>query len=103
MLLGLLDSVVGGCGGGGTPGPIPNPEAKLSSADGTAPARVWESRTPPDIPAGKATPPGVAFPAFHSPSEHMWAEPAFLVRHAEAVAGLTASLRPGSSCLHSGL
>src|SRR3954468_24078618 len=39
----------GGYGGGGTPGPIPNPEAKPSSADGTAPGRVWESRTPPDI------------------------------------------------------
>src|SRR5690625_1809515 len=33
---------------GGTPGPIPNPEAKTHSADGTAPGRVWESRTPPD-------------------------------------------------------
>src|SRR2546423_638403 len=30
-----------------TPGPIPNPEAKPSSADGTAPDRMWESRTPP--------------------------------------------------------
>ena len=30
-----------------TPGPIPNPEAKTPSADGTAPARVRESRTPP--------------------------------------------------------
>src|SRR5689334_16548395 len=39
----------GGYGGGETPGPIPNPEAKPSSADGTAPGRVWESRTPPDI------------------------------------------------------
>jgi hypothetical protein len=29
-----------------TPGPIPNPEAKLFSADGTALGRVWESRTP---------------------------------------------------------
>ena len=44
----VLDSVVGGDGGGGTPGPIPNPEAKPSSADGTAPETVWESRTPPD-------------------------------------------------------
>ena len=43
----LIDSVVGGYGGGGTPGPIPNPEAKPSSADGTALARVWESRSPP--------------------------------------------------------
>src|SRR6476660_8954774 len=42
-----LDSVVGGLSGGGTPGPIPNPEAKPSSADGTALDRVWESRTPP--------------------------------------------------------
>ena len=31
-----------------TPGHIPNPEAKPFSADGTALARVWESRTPPD-------------------------------------------------------
>ena len=42
-----LNIVVGGCGGGVTPGPIPNPEAKPSSADGTALARVWESRSPP--------------------------------------------------------
>ena len=42
-----MDSVVGGFGGGGTPGPIPNPEAKPSSADGTALVRVWESRSPP--------------------------------------------------------
>src|SRR3954454_11956985 len=38
----------GGHSGGETPGLIPNPEAKPSSADGTAPERVWESRTPPD-------------------------------------------------------
>ncbi len=31
----------------GTPGPMPNPEAKPSSADGTALVRVWESRSPP--------------------------------------------------------
>ena len=33
-----------------TPGPIPNPEAKPCSADGTAPEGVWESRTPPNTP-----------------------------------------------------
>src|SRR6478672_10400541 len=38
----------GGHSEGETPGPIPNPEAKPFSADGTAPATVWESRTPPD-------------------------------------------------------
>ena len=32
-----------------TPGPIPNPEVKPASADGTATERLWESRTPPDI------------------------------------------------------
>ena len=32
-----------------TPGPIPNPEAKPASADGTALVTVWESRTSPDI------------------------------------------------------
>src|SRR4051812_27709244 len=39
---------VGGHSGGETPGHIPNPEAKPSSADGTAPDTVWESRTPPN-------------------------------------------------------
>ena len=38
---------VGGFSGGVTPGPFPNPEAKPACADGTAPGRVWESRTPP--------------------------------------------------------
>ena len=38
---------VGGVSGGVTPGPIPNPEAKSTSADGTALGRVWESRSPP--------------------------------------------------------
>src|SRR5580704_13030722 len=40
------------CGGnseGETPGPIPNPEVKPFSADGTARGTAWESRTPPDI------------------------------------------------------
>ena len=31
-----------------TPGPIPNPEVKPASADGTATERLWESRTPPN-------------------------------------------------------
>jgi hypothetical protein len=31
-----------------TPGPIPNPEVKPASANGTAPDRMWESRTPPN-------------------------------------------------------
>jgi uncharacterized protein YndB with AHSA1/START domain len=38
----------GGHSVGETPGPIPNPEAKTHSADGTAFDRMWESRTPPD-------------------------------------------------------
>ena len=33
--------------GGGTPGPIPNPEAKPASADGTWGTRPWESRSSP--------------------------------------------------------
>ena len=36
-------------GGGETPGPIPNPEAKPARADGTALGRVWESRLPPTL------------------------------------------------------
>src|SRR5687768_9008298 len=38
-----------------TPGPIPNPEVKPISADGTATDRLWESRTPPDIHLVEAT------------------------------------------------
>ena len=38
-----------------TPGPIPNPEVKPDSADGTATERLWESRTPPDIHCVEAT------------------------------------------------
>jgi hypothetical protein len=34
---------------GETPGPIPNPEVKPFSADGTARGTAWESRTPPGI------------------------------------------------------
>ena len=37
----------GGNGGRGTPGPIPNPEVKPASADGTAGATLWETRAPP--------------------------------------------------------
>ena len=36
-----------GHSGGGTPGPIPNPEVKPSSADGTAGESLWESRWSP--------------------------------------------------------
>src|SRR5690606_35615641 len=35
-----------------TPGPIPNPEAKPLSADGTAWETTWESRTPPNTHSG---------------------------------------------------
>ncbi len=38
----------GGYGREATPDPIPNSEVKLSSADGTAGATLWESRSPPD-------------------------------------------------------
>ena len=38
-----------------TPGPIPNPEVKPASADGTATERLWESRTPPNITHREAT------------------------------------------------
>src|SRR5437660_11963504 len=37
----------GGYSEGETPLPIPNREVKPLSADGTWPARAWESRTPP--------------------------------------------------------
>ena len=62
-----MNSVVGGVGGGGTPGPIPNPEAKPSSADGTALARVWESRSPPTFNTNdkREAPPGNRRGLFH--------------------------------------
>ena len=40
-------SRAGGFGGGGTPGPVPNPEVKPASAEGTAGATPWEARAPP--------------------------------------------------------
>ena len=45
----LVSSCYGGHSIEETPGSIPNPEAKLDCADGTALGRVWESRSPPDI------------------------------------------------------
>ena len=39
------EDVFRGQSGEGTPGSIPNPEVKLSSADGTARETVWESRS----------------------------------------------------------
>ena len=42
-----INRCVGGYSVGATPGPIPNPEAKPDSADGTALGRVWESKSPP--------------------------------------------------------
>ena len=43
-----LNRVPGGYSEGETPGPIPNPEVKLFSADGTAREASRESRTPPE-------------------------------------------------------
>ncbi len=40
-------------GGGETPGPIPNPEAKPARADGTASGRMWESKLPPTLKQNK--------------------------------------------------
>ena len=42
-----LSPFSGGFGEGETPLPIPNRAVKPLSADGTWPARAWESRTPP--------------------------------------------------------
>src|SRR3954454_16403256 len=52
----------GGHSVGETPGPIPNPEAKTHSADGTAPGRVWESRSPPEHHSRSRTPNHVGGP-----------------------------------------
>ena len=42
-----LSTLSGGYGVGETPLPIPNRAVKPYSADGTWPARAWESRSPP--------------------------------------------------------
>jgi hypothetical protein len=41
-----MSQISRGLGGGAPPGHIPNPEVKPSSADGTAGATRWESRSP---------------------------------------------------------
>ena len=43
----LFELFLGDCSGEDTPVPIPNTEVKLPSADGTARATVWESRSLP--------------------------------------------------------
>ena len=48
---------------GETPGPIPNPEVKPFSADGTARGTAWESRTPPDMHRRGSLPPVVERPS----------------------------------------
>ena len=52
----LVEPLVVVIAAGKRPASIPNLEAKPASADGTAPGRVWESRTPPQhsIQAGGA-------------------------------------------------
>src|SRR3954453_2802646 len=73
----------GGHSGRETPGTIPNPEVKPASANGTAPERMWESRTPPNNthPMGAITrwPPSLVWGAFCVPvpsrflrSERAW-------------------------------
>ena len=43
----LVETSLGDWSGGGTPGPIPNPEVKPASADGTWLETAWESRSLP--------------------------------------------------------
>ena len=50
--------VSGGYGEGETPLPIPNRAVKPLSADGTWPARAWESRSPPVLASTSVVPQG---------------------------------------------
>src|SRR6202035_4940368 len=50
----------GGYGEGETPLPIPNRAVKPLSADGTWPARAWESRSPPVYLSASPAPAGLA-------------------------------------------
>ena len=72
---------VGGHSIGDTPGPIPNPEAKPNHADGTAPGRVWESKSPPTLKLQKnkkrgpprthpVRAPFFAYPPAHTPAKN---------------------------------
>ena len=56
-----LSPFSGGLGEGETPLPIPNRAVKPLSADGTWPARAWESRTPPVFSKQTADRPGGPF------------------------------------------
>ena|GEM_PF-1347072 len=49
VVLKVQTRFLGGHSERGTPVPIPNTEVKPLSADGTALATVWESRTPPNL------------------------------------------------------
>ena len=60
----------GGHSGRETPGPIPNPEVKPASANGTATDRLWESRTPPNIYFRKGSPHGDPFRHVRAFLEH---------------------------------
>jgi hypothetical protein len=56
----IIPQSCGGYSEGETPGPIPNPEVKPLSADGTAREASRESRTPPHIFPKKPVPLGSA-------------------------------------------
>jgi hypothetical protein len=66
----FVDRFVGGFGGGVTPGPFPNPVAKPTCADGTAPGRVWESRSPPALNVVRGGP--VPHPGRHTVCRSGW-------------------------------
>src|ERR1700722_19795709 len=64
----IIPQSCGGYSEGETPGPIPNPEVKPLSADGTAREASRESRTPPHISSGESRSPwGPAFFALRPP------------------------------------
>src|SRR5690606_9332477 len=52
---------------GETPGPIPNPEVKPLSADGTARGTVWETRTSPHIYTSRSILSGIGLEVFLRP------------------------------------
>ena len=91
-----LHTSYGGHSGGETPGPIPNPEAKPSSADGTAPARVWESRTPPNTTPQKKGAPTQGGPFFLSSIGTLLLMFAGAVGHTAAVQ-ISIRVRPGAT------
>ena len=84
---------------------FPNPEAKTASADGTAPARVWESRTPPPAHHKGGGPPRAPPFRAHTTQTHRTRHTATPAAHANTDhphTGQSSPHRTGHTATHTG-